>query len=72
MIDLEICKSNCVGCTHQGYLCRQYSWLTEIDSLKENTNYPYMNKQELEWLCLVKDLQIKELKKKLDKGVTND
>ena len=32
MPEVEICSEKCMGCTHQGYLCRQFEFLVRNQS----------------------------------------
>lgn len=38
-LDIGVCQASCIGCTHQGYLCRQFEYLLEENKkLKESYN----------------------------------
>lgn len=42
---IEICKQECVGCTHDGYLCKQFEYLLEAYE-KEIPKAPIKIKKE--------------------------
>ena len=33
---VEICNKDCTGCTHQGYLCRQFKYLLDENEQLKN------------------------------------